>query len=132
MKIMYCIKWFMGHPFCRFVLVGIVNTVVGYGVFYALFVYCDVQPYAANAIGYLVALSIAFFLSKNFVFAKKYKPKMLLKYTISFIFCFCINQLVLFVLVNAKYMIPELAQIVAMLTYTLAFYFANKYFVFGR
>ncbi|SMQ61823.1 Putative flippase GtrA (transmembrane translocase of bactoprenol-linked glucose) [Pseudidiomarina planktonica] len=118
--------------FFRFLVVGVINTAVGYGVFYLLLRYLHVQPYLANAIGYCVALSVAFTLSRCFVFNKTYKPRMVLNFTIAFILAFGLNQITLFLSLNVAGLIPELAQLFAMAVYTVAFFFLNKYFVFNR
>jgi len=125
-------KAILKHNFIRFLIVGVLNTLIGYGTFYLLFRYFQIQPYLANAIGYVVALAVAFSLSKDFVFEKSYRAGMVTKFIFAFLLSFGLNQLVLFLLISNAYIIPELAQVVAMASYTLTFYFLNKHFVFGR
>ncbi len=56
-------KKVLNNNFVRFLIVGTVNTLIGYGVFYLLLTYCDAQAYLANSAGYMVALIVAFLLS---------------------------------------------------------------------
>ncbi|EGU58746.1 GtrA family protein [Vibrio tubiashii ATCC 19109] len=54
--------------FIKFLSVGVINTVIGYGTFLVFLRFLAIDPEVANAIGYLFALTVAFFLNKNFVF----------------------------------------------------------------
>ncbi len=123
-------KKVLNNNFVRFLIVGTVNTLIGYGVFYLLLTYCDAQAYLANSAGYMVALIVAFLLSKTFVFESKYTHQMVPRFILAFLVAFFINQLVLLSLIQRFQIIPEFAQVVAMSVYTIIFYFLNKKFVF--
>ena len=54
----------------RFGVVGAVNTGIDIGVFSFLFFVLNMPLLVANTIGYLVALTVSFFLNKNWTFAE--------------------------------------------------------------
>lgn len=115
----------------KYLVSGGVNTLVGYGIFLALLTYLGWSPELANAAGYGVALVVAYMLNKIFVFkgsapARKAVPKFL----VAFALAFSANQLVLTGLVRVLDFRPELAQVIAMVVYTVAFYLLNKNYVF--
>lgn len=115
----------------KYIVSGVVNTVVGYGVFWMLLRGLHSSPEAANAVGYIVALGIAFLLNRFYVFtASKISTYTILRFLMSFAAAFAINQGVLIFLIRFFYVLPEIAQGFSMLAYTISFYISNKYFVF--
>lgn len=117
--------------FLKYLSVGLLNTLVGYGVFYILARFLKVIPEVANAIGYILALAVAFVLNKIYVFrgdvvASKTMPKFLLAFALAF----AINQFILIFFYRFMGFGAEISQVLAMLTYTLTFYALNKHFVF--
>jgi putative flippase GtrA len=115
----------------KYLVSGGINTLVGYGVFLALLTYLGWSPELANAAGYGVALVVAYILNKTFVF-KGSAParKAVLRFLVAFALAFSTNQLVLIGLVRVLDFRPELAQVIAMGVYTVAFYLLNKNYVF--
>ncbi len=115
----------------KYVVAGVINTVVGYGVFLIFFQLLKFSPETSNAIGYLVALSVAFLLNHFFVFtASANSARSLKRFILAFSGSFLVNQAVLFVLFRMLSVQAEIAQAFAMITYTLIFYLLNKHFVF--
>lgn len=125
-------KLVIENELVRFLLVGAFNTLIGYGVFYILFSCFQLSPYISNAFGYIAALIVAFVLSKHFVFRSTYRKGMVTKFILAFLMSFALNQLVLLMLIKYSQLTPEIAQILAMASYTLIFYILNKYLVFNR
>lgn len=117
--------------FIKFLSVGVINTVIGYGTFLVFLRFLAIDPEVANAIGYLFALTVAFFLNKNFVFGGgSLSTSTISRFIFSFLISFSINQSVLHFFYHYLQLPPELSQIPAMLTYTIAFFLLNKFFVF--
>lgn len=117
--------------FFRYLIAGGINTLVGYGVFLFLFWAYAIQPAYANAVGYLVALILAFILNKFFVFkSPKLSLGVVTRFYIAFLCAFLLNQLVLFLLCSVLLLSAEISQIFAMAGYTLLFYYLNKIYVF--
>lgn len=117
----------------KYLFAGIANTAIGYGIFLALVTLFNMNPAYANAIGYGAALIAAFLLNRFFVFRQsKANHKTLLKFILAFAISFALNQLVLMIAHRWLGIRPEIAQIFAMFTYTIIFYFLNKKFVFNK
>lgn len=116
----------------KYIVVGVLNTLVGYGVFFILFRILHVTPEIANTIGYILALSVAFLLNRTYVF----KGDVLISRTIprflsAFAIAFSINQLVLIFFYRYLDFAAEISQVPAMISYSLVFFALNKYFVFS-
>ncbi|PAF45819.1 GtrA family protein [Helicobacter sp. 11S02629-2] len=54
----------------RYLIVGVINTFVGFGLIFLL-TYLKVNPYIANIIGYVVGIVVSYILNSFFTFKKK-------------------------------------------------------------
>lgn len=117
----------------RYLVAGGVNTLVGYGIFWLGLNHLGMHASTANALGYAIALCVAYALNRVFVFttANIQKPS-IFRFMIAFFVAFAINQGVLIASIQLVGLRPELAQIFAMVIYTLVFFLMNKYFVFNQ
>lgn len=119
--------------FFRYIISGVINTAVGYGVFFVLLRIFNVSPEYANAVGYCIALFVAFTLNKVFVFNNSISNRKLMpKFVVAYILSFTANQLVLMIFYRIIGMSAEISQIFSMASYTFIFYFLNKHFVFSE
>ncbi|WP_236178025.1 MULTISPECIES: GtrA family protein [Pseudomonas] len=117
----------------KFIFAGVANTAIGYGVFLLLVTLLDMNPSYANAIGYVIALIAAFILNKTFVFNQSTTDRSTIpKFIIAFGIAFGINQLVLISGYRLAGLDPKIAQVFAMISYTISFYTLNKKFVFNK
>lgn len=117
----------------KYIFAGIINTAVGYGVFIFLVTLLNMNPAFANTIGYGVALLAAYLLNKIFVFNESTTDRSTLpKFIIAFSISFAINQSVLHIGYRWFGIDPKIAQIFAMISYTVIFYILNKKFVFNK
>lgn len=114
-----------------FLAVGILNTLVGYGVFWIANQTLGLHIAGANALGYAVALTLAYQLNKTVVFrhgaARRGAASIFL---ICFVIAFLINQAVLLWIDQATDWHPGLVQLLAMAAYTVTFFLLNKFVVF--
>jgi putative flippase GtrA len=118
--------------FFRYLIAGGINTAVGYGIFLLLFSVLGMNPQWANAISYGIALLVAFFLNKKFVFhGGALTGDLIARFLLSFILAFALNQVVLVFGYKILTLDARLAQMIAMISYTISFYCLNKFFVFG-
>ena len=73
------VKQLLDPTFFRFILVGIVNTLVGYGVMFGLYnlaglhTWGDAGYWISSAANYLVGSVVSFFLNKHFTFRNQEK-----------------------------------------------------------
>jgi putative flippase GtrA len=119
------------HQLVRFVAVGALNTGVGYSVFLVLALGLGVNPAVSNTISYAIGLTIAYLLYRRFVFGATGSTHANVGRFIScFFFAFGLNQAVLNLLIYFAGWAAPIAQIFAMVTYTVVFFVLNKYVVF--
>lgn len=117
----------------RFALVGVVNTLFGYAVFWVGLRYLGLAPGVANALSYAVSLGLAFVLTRAFVFrgaARAPAAAAAWRFALAFALAFGLNQAVLWLLLHGVGWPAEVAQIGAMVSYTVVFFALNKFFVF--
>ena len=115
----------------RYGAAGIVNTVLGYGLIFALQA-LGTSPYIANAAGYSVGFVISFFLQKRFVFGSSGQTsKEAIKFVAAFLAAYSANFLMLHVLLTVGCN-PYLAQIGGFATYFVAMFFISKIWVFRQ
>lgn len=117
--------------FLKFILVGAVNTILGFGTFFILVEFFDFHPQLANAFGYVLALIIAYYLNKLFVFSGAVPTRyVVFRFMLSFVIAFTINQSTLYILYDLCGANILLSQGFAMFAYTIIFYVLSKAFVF--
>lgn len=119
--------------FFKYLVAGLVNTLVGYGAFLVLLTTTSILPEIANAISYVIALVVAFILNKVFVFKSSVKNAVAIpKFIAAFAISFLVNQLVLILFYRLLNSPAAIAQIPAMVSYTVVFYVLNKHYVYKR
>lgn len=115
----------------RYVVSGLINTAIGYGVFLILLHLVGYSPAVANAISYIMALSVAFLLNRFFVFPGAVaSATTVIRFVGAFALSFSLNQATLLVLFNIFFVQAEIAQVFAMIVYTVVFYLFNKDYIF--
>ena len=123
---------FLGkYELLRFIIVGSLNTIIGLGVIFIL-LYIGIDDYIANISGYIVGLCTGFFLHKYFTFKSKNKITLseISRFLIIFLISYVVNITILYF--TLFYMTNYLAQIFAMIGYTIVNYVLNKFITFRR
>ena len=122
----------MSSEVLRYLGAGTINTLVGYLAFWIALRGFSASVVLANVISYACGLSCAYLLNRRFVFtARAPSASSAWKFAAGFALAFAVNALVLQVASAALHLPPEAAQILAMIAYTVTFYFINKYIVFA-
>lgn len=115
----------------RYGAAGVVNTAVGYAVFWVMLRLLGVGPALSNAAGYAVALAVAYVINRRYVFVSSHpRENAPLLFIGAFLAAFTVNQLVLRYGMNSLSLMPEVAQLLAMAGYTVFFYLLNKFLVY--
>lgn len=119
------------HSVIRFGLVGSVNTVVGYAVILLLHYGFGVGPVLANVGGYGTGAALSYWLNRRFTFGSD-RPHVqaLPRFVAAIASCFALNLVVLEVGVSMLALPVALAQALAMISFTLAFYLVTRFLVF--
>lgn len=117
--------------FYRYLLVGLVNTAVGFGVILILQLYFGLHPIAANAWGYVVGLIVSYALNRKYTFRsqRSFRSSIPL-FAGAAAVSYLINLAVLQFSITVLDVHPVLSQALANCAYVLSFYIANRYVVF--
>ena len=119
--------------FLRFITVGILNTVLGYTIIFALMYLMGFNPEISNLIGYAVALIVSYFLNRKYTFKSTQKRNAeAAKFIVDFLIAYAINFLVLIILFRFFHMNAALSQMFAGICYVSVSYALNKFYVFKR
>ena len=126
-----CDESVVDRSFVRFVLVGLVNTAVGYGVILFLHYGLQMSPLWANVGGYAVGGLLSYLLNRSFTFASS-KPhsQALPRFGAAMAACFALNLMVLEFGLSVLALPVPAAQALAIGSYTVAFYLVNRLAVF--
>lgn len=120
----------LGDQRIRFLLVGGINTAVGYGTFAAL-VFCGLHYLAAHVAATAAGVSCSYILNKYFTF-RQYKKsfaeacRFVLVYAVSFF----AGVIVLYSMVSKMSLNPYAAGMINLLFTTMISWFGHKYFSF--
>ena len=129
----------------RFLLVGVVNTLVGYGVMFGLYnlaglhLWGDPGYWISSAANYLVGSVVSFFLNKHFTFRSREKgPGVVLRFAANITVCWLLayglaKPLVLQLLAGRSLWLQEnAAMLVGMCLYTALNYLGQRFFAFRK
>ena len=120
----------MKGEFIRFLAVGVLNTIAGYLIFLGGFWGLGLSAYLANALAYLIVVVVSYFFTAKFVFRRAIAASGFIQFIVCFLIAFSINQAVLWSAVELIGIRAELAQVLAMGSYTVVFFALNKWVVF--
>lgn len=110
----------------RFLGSGVFNTVVGFSII-AAGLALGLEPNAANALGYALAFALAYLVQRHWVFSgRRGNPA---KFVVAAGLSYAANLIVLNALLFAG-LLPILAQLGGMSTYTLSFLLLSSLWVF--
>ena len=121
----------------RFLVVGGINTVVGYILFALLQITAGhVIGYIGSLYGsYLLAVTLAFVLHRRFTFRVEGTGNRLvdfLRFASVYVVSLAANTLALPLLVELAHLDPLVAQAISVVVTTVVSYFGHKYFSFRR
>jgi putative flippase GtrA len=121
----------------RFLAVGGVNTVVGYGLFAAfnqwVFAHVPFGYLASLVVSYAIAIILAFFLYRRFVFVVQGNLLVdFLRFVSVYVLSIGINLVALPILVELVHLPPLLAQAIILVVTTVISFVGHRYFSFRR
>ena len=115
----------------RFAAVGVLNTLVGYGVIFSALL-LGASDYLANGLGYGVGLALGFVLHRSWSFADRGRgsPNSLPRYVAAFALAYGTNLAVVWISRRMGWVDQPGTHIVAMAAYSVTFFLLAKNFVF--
>lgn len=125
--------------FFKFILVGIVNTVVGTAVMFIAYNVFHFSYWVSSTANYVVGSVCSYFLNKYFTFQNKEKsPIILLKFVVNITVCYLIayggaKKLILLLLSGfSKQWQDNVAMICGMGLFVILNYFGQRFFAFKK
>jgi len=117
--------------FLRFLLVGLVNTVVGLGTIYACKWFLGFGDVLSNIIGYAFGLTVSFTLNSRWTFHFRGNQFWaMLKFAAVFCIAYLTNLSTVILLIEKFQLNSYLAQALGLPPYTLLFYLGSRLFAF--
>lgn len=123
----------------KFIAVGLLNTLVGTAIMYALYNLFQCSYWIASATNYIVTSALSYMLNKHFTFNDKSQvTKSLWKFIVNIGICYLIaygvaKPFTLFLLKGYSYKVVEnVALFVGMVFFTGLNYFGQRFFVFSK
>lgn len=131
-------KWIDG-TLLRFLLVGVINTLVGCGTMFLLYNLAHWSYWASSAANYIVGGIVSFFLNKYFTFRKKdWSWSQVIRFACNVAVCWLLaygmaKPLVLHLLEGQSVWLQEnAAMFVGMCLYTALNYLGQRFFAFRK
>ncbi|MDQ7989769.1 MAG: GtrA family protein [Candidatus Dactylopiibacterium sp.] len=117
--------------FARYLVVGVLNTLIGYGLIFTFMYVFDLSPELSNLLGYVMGMLFSFFMNKKFTFrSDKGVSEEFLRFFVVFVVAYLANLAMLVLLVRGLEFHPGVSQIVSCGVYFVSSFLMNKYFVF--
>ena len=123
----------INQEFGKFIMVGVLNTVINYGVFILLFIAFNLIYFVAGAIGFLSGSVSGFFLNRLWTFKSKIPiARGFLKYL--FIQLFCLGAHIITQISVTKILgVPEIySQLAGIMLTTFLNFFISRAIVFKK
>ena len=137
-RILMVRKWIDG-TMLRFLMVGVINTLVGCGTMFLLSNWAHCSYWLSSAANYVVGGIVSFFLNKYFTFRKKeWSWSQVVKFAINVAVCWLLayglaKPLVLRILEGQSLWLQEnVAMLVGMCLYTALNYLGQRFFAFRK
>ena len=139
------LKKIFDPTFFRFIVVGVINTLVGYGVMFGLYnlaglhTWGDAGYWISSAANYIIGSIVSFFLNKHFTFRNQEKGAgVVLRFVVNISVCWLLayglaKPLVLQLLAGRSLWLQEnAAMLVGMCLYTALNYLGQRFFAFRK
>lgn len=121
----------IGQTF-RFVLVGIINTLIGIFSIYSILYLFKTTPVVANAIGFAIGFFVSFTLNRHWTFSDEAPiTKSLPRYLIMTIVAYLLNLLVIVIGMRTFGIGPYLIQLFGIGVYSVSMFIGLRWFVFS-
>lgn len=126
------VKKIFSYQPIRFLFVGGLNTLVGYGV-YALLIYMGVNYLLANTISTIIGVAHSYLWNRFFTFKSRNKAiKEITKFVSVYIVSYLIGMCTLFIFKDKLNISAYLAGLINLVITTLISYFGHKYYSFKK
>jgi len=124
------LKKTIDRNFLLYLLIGVVNTIVGFGLIFFL-MYINFKPELANFLGYCVGIIVSFFLNRKFNFKSRgHVIREMRKFGVAMGIAYLVNLFTLIIAIRVFQFNKYIAQIIAGGFYVGIGYLLSKFWVF--
>jgi putative flippase GtrA len=118
--------------FIKFAVVGVLNTAIHYGVFYALYRFAGVYHLVASGAGFCAAVTHSYILNKFWTFKRRGSRvhEEFLKFFLVSLLSLCVNLTGMAILVELLAVHPPLAQLVTIGITLVLNFLGNRFWTF--
>lgn len=130
------IKELFDASMLKFIIVGIINTIVGTTIMFVLYNVAHCGYWFSSGMNYFLTSILSYFLNKYFTFQNKTKSwKMVIKFILNIVVCYFLayglaKPLVKLLLVGNKNVIDNISMIMGMVFFTGLNYLGQRFFAF--
>lgn len=129
----------MDKTFFKFIIVGIINTIVGAGIMFVLYNLFHCSYWFSSIMNYVVGSVVSYFLNKYYTFeSKKIKIKEIIYFILNIAMCYIIayglaKQMALYILSGYSKAVQEnTAMFIGMVIFTILNYLSQRFIVFKK
>jgi putative flippase GtrA len=116
----------------KYLVVGILNTGVGYGIIFACMYGLGLGPVISNAVGYGVGVVVSYSVNKRFTFKSSTKDRAtFLRFIVVTCAAYLSNLLTLIVAIDAFDMHEGVAQVLSGSVYVVTAFLGSKFYAFS-
>ena len=133
------IQQLLDLTFWKFVLVGIINTVVGTTVMFVAYNALHFSYWVSSASNYVIGSIVSYFLNKYFTFeVKEYSVKQVLRFALNIAVCYAVayglaKPFAVWLLSDASVKVQDnVAMLVGMVVFTGLNYIGQRFFAFAK
>ena len=132
-------KKLMDPSLIRFLIVGVINTLVGTAIMFGLYHLAGWGYWASSAANYTLTSTLSFFLNKYFTFrSRQWSGKEVLRFALNIAVCYAVaygaaNPLVRLLLSGATPVVrDDVSMLAGMVLFTGCNYLGQRFFAFKR
>lgn len=129
----------MDKTFFKFIIVGIINTIVGAGIMFALYNIFHCSYWFSSIMNYVIGSIVSYFLNKYYTFeSKKISAKEIIYFALNIFVCYIVayglaKQLALYFLRDySKSLQENTAMFIGMVIFTGLNYLSQRFIVFKK
>lgn len=133
------LKLFYDKTFLKFIIVGVINTIVGTSIMFILYNAFGFSYWFSSSMNYIIGSIVSFFLNKYFTFkSKTFSFKEVVLFIINIAVCYLIaygfaKWIILYIMSDYSLKIQEnTAMVVGMVLFTMLNYLSQRFIVFSR
>lgn len=137
------LKKYLSYSFAKFLIVGVVNTIIGLLVMFVLYNKLKLGYWPSTSLGYIIGGIVSYLLNKNYTFNyKEYSFNNVIKFISVLVVCYILaysvaKKVILYIIIMCNLNInskvsEQIAMILGLCIYTVLNYIGQRLIVFSK